>query len=634
MKRVRIGGASGFWGDSAVAVPQLVRGGDLDYLSFDYLAELTMSILARARAKDPAAGWATDFIDGGVAQSLAEIARRRIRIVSNAGGMNPPACAAALARHAAEAGVTLRIATLSGDDVLAATGALRARGARDMFSGAPLPAKLLSANAYVGAFPIAAALDRGADVVITGRCVDSALPLGALIHEFGWRPDDWDRLASGSLVGHILECGAQGSGGLHTDWERVERWDDIGYPIAEVSADGSFAITKVAGTGGLVERAAVAEQLLYEIGDPAAYVLPDVVADFSHVTIADDGPDRVRVSPARGRACTDSYKVSATYADGLRAVGMLTIVGIDAAAKARRTAEAILARTRRLFNERGWADYRDTLVEIVGAESVYGPHARVPHAREVVMRLAVEHDDRRALDLFAREIAPAGTSWSPGTTGAGGRPQPIPVIRLTSFLLPKTAVTITLTIDGSSEAIAVPAASGAMRATAPIPDDSAVERAQTPTIAARVSDGVRTAASARDAGAANGRPDGEPSARCVPLVRLAWARSGDKGDSANIGVIARRPEYLTVLREQLTAERVAAYFAHLVHGPVERYDVPGIDAFNFTLARALGGGGMASMRYDPLAKGFAQMLLDLPIAVPVRFFDTAVLAGAASGGPA
>ncbi len=608
MKRVRIGGASAFWGDSAVSVPQLVRGGELDFLSFDYLAELTMSILARARAKDPSAGWATDFVDGALADTLAEIASRRIRVVSNAGGVNPRACAAALERHAAEAGVRLRVAVVEGDDVLGLTDGLRAEGARDMFSGKPLPPRLLSANAYLGAFPIAAALDRGAEVVITGRCVDSALPLGALISEFGWERDAWDLLASGSLVGHILECGAQGSGGLHTDWERVERWDDIGYPIAEVSPDGSFTVTKVPGTGGLIARAAVAEQMLYETGDPTAYVLPDVVCDFSGVTMAQDGPDRVRVSPARGRPCTGTYKVCATYADGLRSIGVLTIIGIDAAAKARRTAEAILARTRRIFAERGIADYRDTLIELLGAESVYGPHARVPQAREVVMRLSVEHDDRRALEIFSREISPAGTSWSPGTTGFGsGRPKAAPIVRLTSFLLPKSDVRISMEVDGVREAVDVFVP--AERNGADAPDAAQADTARVP---------VPT-------------PADDSETILVPLVAVAWARSGDKGDTANIGVIARDPAYLPILREQLTAASVGAYFAHLVRGATRRYDLPGIGAFNFMLDEALGGGGMASMRIDPLAKGMAQMLLDIPIRVPVSLLAHAAPAALTNG---
>jgi hypothetical protein len=485
-----------------------------------------------------------------------------------------------------------------------------------MFGGKPLPARLLSANAYLGAFPIATALDRGADVVITGRCVDSALPLGALVHEFGWKRDDWDLLASGSLAGHILECGAQGSGGLHTDWERVERWDDIGYPIAEVAADGSFVVSKAPGTGGLVTRAVVAEQLVYEIGDPAAYVLPDVVCDFTGVTIENDGPDRVRVSPAAGRPCTETYKVSATYADGLRSIGTLVVIGIDAAAKARRTADAILARTRRMFAERGLADYRDTLVEILGAESVYGPHARVPHAREVVMRLSVEHDDRRALEIFAREIAPAGTSWSPGTTGFGsGRPKATPVVRLASFLIPKARIEVSIDVDGARETL--PNVSPGSRDSAPLHADGTRTGRKTNALG-----GIRGDVDANDA---------SDSPLHVPLVTLACSRSGDKGDTANIGVIAREPAYLPILRAQLTAERVAAYFAHLVRGPVRRYELPGIGAFNFTLDEALGGGGMASMRIDPLAKGLAQMLLDLPVAVPVSLLAPAAPSAVTNG---
>jgi hypothetical protein len=595
---VRIGGASGFWGDSSVAVPQLVRRANVDYITFDYLAELTMSILSAARAKDPAAGWAKDFVDIALDGMLPEIAARGIRLLTNAGGMNPRACAAALEAGLAAAGVSLRVAVVEGDDLLPALRGLRERGV-------PVPQqRLVSANAYLGAFPIAVALDRGAQIVITGRCVDSALPLAALIHEFGWQPGDWDRLASGSLAGHILECGAQGSGGLHTDWESVERWDDIGYPIAECAADGTFVITKAPGTGGLVVPAVVAEQLLYEIGDPAAYVLPDVVCDFTSVTMQARGEHRVRVGGARGRPRPNSFKVSATYLDGFRCVGSLVVIGIDAARKARRTAEAILARTRTIFSERGLADYSATNIEIIGAEHTYGPHSRVAQAREVMMRLSVDHADRRALDIFAREIAPAGTSWSPGTTGAGsGRPKPVPLVKFTSFLVPKNAVTVSVEIG--HHRIALAPESDAPQASNLGPGSPGPE----------ATGGHAAAILPSDAPILN------QEGSSVPLAALAWARSGDKGDTANIGVIARRPEYLNVLREQLTPERVAGYFSHLVRGKVRRFELPGIGAFNFTLEEALGGGGMASMRIDPLAKGMAQMLLDIPIAMPAAFLE-------------
>jgi hypothetical protein len=592
-KIVRIGGACGFWGDSALGPVQLARSGMVDYLVFDYLAELTMSLLARARQKEPSLGYATDFVDV-VKLILDDVGARKIRLVANAGGMNPQACATALRKVCEAAGVPLRIATITGDDVAPLIPALRAEGVSEMFSGVPLPEHVVSANAYLGAAPIAAGLREGADIVVTGRVADSALALGILIHEFGWAGDDWDRLASGSLAGHILECGAQATGGLHTDWRDVPSWETIGYPIAECRADGSFVVTKPPGTGGLVNRAVIAEQMLYEVGDPRAYLLPDVVADFSQVTIEADGEDRVRVSPARGREAPASFKVSATVADGFRAFGTLSIIGIDASEKARRTAEAILARCRAVFRLRGLPDFRRADIEILGAEAAYGLHSRATAAREVVMKLGVEHSDQSALTIFAREIAPAGTSYAPGTTGfAGGRPKPQPVVRLFSFLLPKEKVgPAVVEIDGRR--IAVPAASVNSPGTA----------------------GHRLGVGATSATMSERTSDGNPTTMTVPLVRLVWARSGDKGDSANIGVIPRHPDLTAVLRRELTADRVKAWFAHLVTGEVERFEVPGIGGFNFLLHGALDGGGMASLRNDPLGKGFAQMLLDIDIEVP------------------
>jgi len=585
-KTVRIGCAAGFWGDSSVGAPQLVRQGRIDYLVFDYLAELTMSILARARQKDPKLGYATDFPGIVMRSVVREIAAQGIRVISNAGGLNPSACAAAVAQVAEAAGVKLSIAVVEGDDLMPRIEDLRARGVRDLWSGAPLPPQVVSANAYLGAFPIAQALDHGAQVVITGRCVDSAVELGPLIHAFGWKPTDYDRLAAGSLAGHLLECGAQATGGLHTDWEQVPDWANIGYPIAECSADGSFVVTKPEGTGGLVTPATVGEQMLYEVHDPGHYVLPDVVCDFTDVHMTQAGAHRVEVRGARGAAPTPDYKVAATYADGWRLSAQLTIIGIDAARKARRTGEAILARTRAIFKARGMADYRRTRIEALGAESAYGPHSRAQQAREVVMRLVAEHEAREPLELLAREIAPAGTSWSPGTTGSGlGRQTPGPVVKLFSFLVPKDDVAVTVRVDGA----ALPA----------LP---------------RVVGGG-------DAG--DTRPRCYPAFAPlggervdVPLVKIAWARSGDKGNTENIGVLARHADFLPVLAQELTPARVAAYFAYCVAGPVTRYDVPGVQAFNFVLENALDGGGIASMRADPLGKGFAQMLLDLPLAVP------------------
>src|ERR1700690_2025077 len=434
---VRIGGASGAWGDSPGAVPQLLSE-PVDYLIMDYLAEVSMSLLARARMKAPDAGFPPDFV-AYLKDYLAEMKLRGIRVVSNAGGVNPLGCQAALSAVCRELSLDLRIAAVTGDDVLPLVDGLRAAGTREAVSGAPLPPQLLTANAYLGALPIQAALDGGADIVVTGRCADSALALGILMHEFRWSADAYDRLAAGSLAGHVLGCGAPGAGGLHTDWEQVPDWENIGYPIAECRPDGSFVLTKPRGTGGLVIPGSVAEQVLYEIGDPAAYLLPDVVADFSGVRLQQEGPHRVRVSGARGRAPTNQYKVSATYQDGYRAMATVSIVGPDAAAKAERTGQALIERARRVFRERQLPDFTATHIEALGAQASYGPPPRARASREVLLRLVVVHQDARCLELFARELGSVGISFAPGTTGIyTGRPKPAPLIRLYTFFIDKS----------------------------------------------------------------------------------------------------------------------------------------------------------------------------------------------------
>jgi len=592
---VRIGGASGFWGDSAEAAPQLVRSGKLDYLTFDYLAELTMSILSRARAQDPAAGYARDFVDVAMRSVLREVVAGGIKVLSNAGGVNPRACAEALQRLAEAEGLALRIAVVEGDDVLSRVDAFRAEDVRDLHSGQPLPAKVMSANAYLGALPIVEALKHGAQVVITGRRVDSALPLAALMHEFGWSARDYDLIAAGSLAGHLIECGPQATGGLFTDWETVEGWDNIGYPIVECRSDGSFVVTKPAGTGGLVTPATVAEQMVYEIGDPAAYLLPDVICDFTAVRMSADGPDRVLVQGARGYVPGPCYKVSATYADGWRCVANITLIGGRAERKARRVAEAILARTRRMLEARGMGDYRLVYSEVIGTEAAFGPHSRVAVNREVVLRLVVEHANRDALELFAAELAPGGVSWAPGMTSiGGGRPRPSPIVKLFSFLAPKTEFKVSATVAGEHWPVPLPAE---------LQETTTAHAATTYTEPLPSLDGVATVE--------------------VPLLRIAHGRSGDKGNSVNIGIIARDPKWIGVLRAELTAERVREYFGHFVEGAVSRFDVPGIGAFNFLLQGALAGGGMASPRSDPLGKAFAQMLLDMPVRVPTAFLEPA-----------
>lgn len=586
---VRIGGASGAWGDSPRAIPQLLAAKP-DYLMMDYLAEVTMSLLARARMKNPDHGFPPDFV-GYLKPWLKDIAAKGVKVVSNAGGVNPAGCKAALEAVCAELGVPLRVAMVEGDDVLPLIDGLRA-STREHVSGAALPERLLTANAYLGALPIAAALKAGADIVITGRCADSALALGVLMHEFGWDPRDYDRLAAGSLVGHLLECGPQATGGNHTDWDLVPNWADIGYPIAECRADGAFVLTKPAGTGGMVTTGVAAEQTLYEIGDPAAYILPDVIADFSGVTLAQVGEDRVSVSGARGRAPTPSYKVSATWQDGYRAVATISIVGPDAVAKAEKTAAALIDRGRLIFAERGLPDFTETHVEALGGEAAYGALSHGRASREVLLRVVVSHPDARALDLFARELGSMGLSTAPGVTGIfGGRPKPSPVVRLYTFFIDKAAMPTPRVTLGSAASFEVP-----------VPLDG-----QSPPTSVEA--------------ALTGPADGDMVE--IPLLRLAYARSGDKGDSANIAIIARRPEFLEHIRREVTVERMAAMFPDDVSGAVRRYEAPGLHAFNFLLEGALGGGGMASMRIDPQGKAYGQRALEMIVRVPPGLLESA-----------
>ncbi len=548
-----------------------------------------MSILARARMKDPKAGFASDFVTSAMGPNLSAIVEQGVKVLSNAGGVNPLACADALRAQIAKAGLALKVAVVEGDDLLPRAEEFADR--TEMFSGAAMPPrdKIASMNAYIGAAPIVAALRAGADIVITGRCVDSALTLAACMHHFGWSSEDADLLSAGSLAGHLLECGPQSTGGNFTDWEQAGDLAQIGYPVAEVSADGSMILTKPQGTSGVVNMASVCEQMLYEIGDPRAYHLPDVICDFSDVEMGQVGPDRVRVNGAKGRAPSGYLKVSTTWADGFRGGMVFQFNGRNARSKAEAFAQAGLDRARVTLKKTGAPDYREVSFEAFGGR----PDTR--DYEEISFKAAVRHDDARAVGLFLKELIGTALATPPGLhffTGAG-RPKPSPVVALFSFLVEADQLDVRVTLDGAdigylpaTVALRGAEASPLSAPEAPQPGQDLVERR---------------------------------------LEELAWARSGDKGDSANIGVIARHRAYLPWIWAALTPEAVAQVFVAELKGPVERFYLPGTASMNLLLHQALGGGGIASLRNDAQAKAFAQQLLSHPIRLPAGLILNAEL---------
>ena len=439
---VRVAGGQGFWGDSLDAPRQQVEGGQVDYLMLDYLAEVTMSILQKQKERDPAMGYARDFV-GAMESVMPAVAERGVRVIANAGGVNPPACAAAVKELAGRMGARIAIGVVTGDDLLPRLDALIDSGHAllNMDTGEALAAvrdRVLSANAYIGSAPIVDALARGANVVVTGRSTDTALTMAPLRHEFGWAADDWNRLAAGIVAGHIIECGAQCSGGnCLYDWRNIPDLANVGYPIVEARADGTFVVTKHEGTGGRISTHTIAEQLVYEMGDPRSYITPDVVADFTSIRIADDGADRVRVHGITGKPATDKLKVSIAYRDGYKAVGTLVYSWPEALDKAQAADRILRERLDRLGLR-----FDQILTEFVGASSLHGPLSpSLGDLPEVQLRVGVRSHDRKAVERFTREIAPLVLNGPPSVTGfAGGRPKVEEIVAYWPALVDKTVV--------------------------------------------------------------------------------------------------------------------------------------------------------------------------------------------------
>ncbi|MDX6406441.1 MAG: hypothetical protein QOH70_3896 [Blastocatellia bacterium] len=445
-KQIRIAAGQGFWGDLPDAPVRQVEGGPIDYLMLDYLAEVTMSIMQKQKARDSNAGYARDFVPL-MKQILPACVERNIRVTANAGGVNVEGCAKAVRDVALELGLAgkLRIGIVTGDDIMGKLDELLSRGVelRNMDTDEPLATvrdRIQSANVYLGAAPIVEALNQGARIVITGRCTDTGLTLAPMIHEFGWAADDWNRLAAGTIAGHIIECGAQCTGGnCQYEWRSIPSLANVGFPIVEAAPDGTFVVTKHERTGGWVIIPSIKEQLVYEMGDPHSYITPDCVADFTTVRLEYEGRDRVRVFGIEGRPATDTFKVSISYSAGYKAVGTLVYSWPEAYDKAWAADRILRARLDRLGLK-----FDQILTEFVGANATHGRLAGQPSADlpEVQLRVGVRSDDRAAVERFTKEIAPLVLTGPPGVTGfAGGRPKVEEIVAYWPALIPKSEIT-------------------------------------------------------------------------------------------------------------------------------------------------------------------------------------------------
>ncbi len=582
---VRIGNAHGFWGDRIdAAAEMLALEPDLDYVTLDFLAEVSMSILAQQRQRDPDAGFARDFVD--VVTSLAGYWKSggKCRVITNAGGLNPLGCAMACQQALSAAGCEhLAIAVVTGDDMLEvlqtdAAADVHSDRSRNLDTGEPLSNvadRLITANAYLGAELIVDALAQRADLVITGRVADPSLTVAACVHHFVWDWNDHDRLAGATVAGHLIECGTQVTGGISTDWLDVPDIERIGFPIVEVADDGSCVVTKPRGSGGIVTDLTVREQLVYEIGDPAEYLSPDATVSFLSLQVEQQAPNRVRVSGGTGAPPPDSYKVSATYRDGFRAAGQLTIYGTGAVEKARRAGEMVLQQL-----ENDGIQFRNTLVECLGSSACHPTSMELPELKETVLRIAVEDESRESVERFTRAVMALITAGPQGTTGyAEGRPRVHPVIRYWPCLIDRERVKADVRILDNPD----------------INSDPTNWEGEAPA----------EPRSTRPTARREPRPPGKPSR----LIDMACARSGDKGIHANIGVIARQPADFDRLCDELTPQRIAEWLGIEDVNRVERFELPNLSALNFVVRRILKN----PLRSDAQGKALGQVLLQMPL---------------------
>ncbi|MCX6124493.1 MAG: DUF1446 domain-containing protein [Proteobacteria bacterium] len=594
---IKIGNAGGYWGDDPTALKRQVEGGHLDYISMDFLAEITMSIMQKQRSNDPKMGYAKDFL-GMLEEVLPQLLRNKTKIITNAGGVNPVACAEAIAALASKLGLKPKIAIVHGDDILNQLDQLRAKGCtfKNMEDGREFSGvadKLEAANVYFGAGPVVEALKSDPDILVTGRVTDTGITVAAMIHEFGWEKNDWDKLAAGIVAGHIIECGCQATGGNFTDWHLVPSFKEMGYPIIEMNQDATFIVTKHANSGGLVSLDTVREQLFYEMGNPKAYITPDVVADFSTIQLASGGKNRVRVSGVRGYEPTALYKVSMAYQDGYKVLGTICISGPNA----RKKAEAFA----RIFWDKAGSDFTATETEYFGWNACHRSLGHQEDGNEIILRIGARDHDQAKLRKFSKLVPALILSGPPGVCVLGGAPKPTEVVSYWPALMPKSAVKPRVAIyDGGvkNERIIDADVIGNFEASQ-----------------------MNTQIASKPSQSVTDILKGGLQAKSVPLSTIALGRSGDKGDMANIGILARSPKAFLWLESWLTAQRVKDLFQEICFGSVVRYRLDNMSGYNFLLDASLGGGGTLTLRTDAQGKTFAQGLLRQLAPVPQDVLD-------------
>jgi hypothetical protein len=590
-KTIRIGNASGFWGDDPTAIRRQLKSGKLDFLNADYLAEVSMSILSKQQSRDPQKGFVADFIEH-MLLAADELAHCETRIITNAGGNNPIACAHALQSALQAKGIKKRIFAVTGDNIVARITALQQaevsfQNMEDGRSFHNVAGAMATANVYTGSQPVAAALDAGADIVIAGRIADSALTIGPCMAAFHWSWQDYDKLAAAMIAGHIIECGSQATGGNFTDWEQITNWSNMAFPIIEMHADSSFHVTKATGTGGLLNQWTVKEQLVYEIADPAHYFGPDVVADISSILLRDDGPDKVLVQGAKGKPAPAHWKVSMSYRDGYKATGSVLVSG----AAARQKVDVL----KRALWSRFAIDFEKKSTQAIGYNACHQDLAPEHQPNEVLLQFTVFDHDHAKVELFSRFLSSLILSGPQGVAATGGRPKVQEVMRYWPALVPARLIPSEVAeVEKDGEVRPLPFRQQWHEADYAIakPSEAETEKAGI--------DFINT----------------EEPTRPVPLKKICLARSGDKGDMVNIGVLARNEKIYDFLLDRLTAEQIKIWFRSMCLGEVTRYELHNLLALNFTLEQALDGGGTYSGRADPQGKTFAAALLQLHIDVP------------------